>query len=132
MVVKNIYIYRLISLKIPQILVFGGLTLLFIHVPGIDSLRVRKSGFPVLAVEDNDEDAIFETGQTTSCWSCLPCFYALPAFLKQDVGVVPSMSAYFYLLLAPAFLHYQLKILILMHLGIHDPPESSILGGITT
>lgn len=132
MVVKNIYIYRLISLEIPQILVIGGRALLLIHVPGIDTLRVRKSGHPVFAVKDNDEDAIFETGQAASCWPCLPCFYAFPAFLQQGVGVVPGMPAYFYLLLALAFLHYQLEVLVLMHLGIHDPPESSILGGITT
>lgn len=91
--------------------------------PLIQLLGLGKSRIHILAVQHYYVNAIFITGKTGSCWKSLSCFYPLPSFLKELVGVVPDFCfVQFFKIVSVG--------ITLIFLSVHDFSEFLIIAGV--
>lgn len=87
--------------------------------------RVLESAISGRRIQDDDKDAIADTGQARSCRRRVPCFDALPAHTEQFIGIDPILDAM-------DLLHILIKEVALVFLRVDYFFENRVIVAVST
>ena len=94
-------------------------------VPLPNHHRVLESAISGWRIQDDDKDAIADTGQARSCRLRVPCFDALPAHTEQFIGIDPILDAM-------DLLHILIKEVALVFLRVDYFFENRVIVAVST